>query len=111
MKEIFLKYRVVVFRVFGGLLLVVGFVVHFWATPKEVALSENEIAAMNVARMETSVASATSSAKESVKPDASKFVEELKNAQEKQVEHMTILAMAFGTGFLIYSFIGRGKKE
>ena len=111
MKEIFLKYRVVVFRAFGSLLLIGGFVVHFWSTPDEVVLSENEIAAINVARMEASVASATSGAKESAKPDVSKIVDELKNAQEKQLEQMTLLAMAFGVGFLIYSFTPRGKKE
>lgn len=111
MRELFLKYRVIIFRVFGSLLLIVGFVVYFWSMPKEVILSENEIAAANVARMEASVAG-TSSSKESLKQsDASKFVEELKNAQEKQTEQMTMLAMTCGVGFLIYSFIGRGKKE
>lgn len=111
MKEIFFKYRVTIFRIFGSLLLIIGFVVHFWSTPDEVVLSENEIAAINVARMEASVASAASSAKESKTPDVSKIVEELKNAQEKQLEQMTLLAMAFGVGFLIYSFTAKGKKE
>lgn len=111
MKEIFLRYRVIFFRVFGSLLLMAGFVVYFWSTPEEVVLSENDIAAINVARMEASVRGA-SSAEESInQPDISKIVDELKNAQEKQLEQMTLLAMAFGIGFLIYSFTLKGKKE
>ncbi len=85
-------------------MLLIGFVVHFWATPKEV-LTQNEIAAANVARMEAKVAGGSTKSKKSKKKDDSKFLEELKNTQAKQLQYLTIIAMIMGVGFLGYSFI------
>lgn len=86
----------------GLLLLLVGFAVHFWTAPKE-GLSEMEIAAANVARMEASVAGVGSSSKKA--QSSPKFLEEFKNTQEKQMRYLTIIAMVIGVGFLGYSFM------
>ncbi|MDT8339439.1 MAG: hypothetical protein RQ763_09580, partial [Sulfurimonas sp.] len=110
MKEIFKKYKIIIFRVVGAVMLVSGFAAYFWMTPKEVA-SENEIAAANVARMEASVRGGSSSAKQNQEPSASKFVEELKNAQKAQIQYLTILSMIFGAVFLGYSFISKPKRD
>jgi len=110
MKEIFIKYKIVIFRTAGSIMLVVGFAIFFWVTPKEV-MSENEIAAANVARMEASVYGSSAGAKKTPKPETSKFVEELKNAQKKQVQYLTILTMIFGVGFLAYSFLSKPKSD
>ncbi|MGE4420028.1 MAG: hypothetical protein AB7D38_09365 [Sulfurimonas sp.] len=111
MKEIFKKYKIIIFRVGGAVMLVSGFAAYFWMTPKEV-VSENEIAAANVARMEASVRGGTStSSKKSSKPETSKFIEELKNAQKAQIQYLTILSMAFGVLFLGYSFISKPKSD
>lgn len=91
-------------------MLVVGFALYFWISPKEVA-TENEIAAANVARMEASVRGSSSSTKQNQKPEVSRFVEELKNAQKKQIQYMTILSMVFGAVFLGYSFISKPKSD
>jgi hypothetical protein len=101
--EFFNKHQTVIFRSVGAFMLLVGFVVHFWITPKEV-LSENEIAAANVARMEAKVAGGSSSTKKSAKKDSSKYLQKLKSSQEKQMQYLTIVAMIFGIGFLGYSF-------
>ena len=101
--EFFLKYKRVLFRVFGAVMLLIAFVVHFWQTPKE-GISEAQLAAQNIARMEASVASSSSKTTQA-KPDASKFIEELKSAQEKQMQYITIFIMMFGVGFLRYSFL------
>lgn len=91
-------------------MLILGFVAYFWITPKEV-LSENEIAAANIARMEASVRGSSSSSKRSSKPETSKFIEELKNAQKAQIQYLTILSMTFGVLFLGYSFISKPKSD
>lgn len=110
MKEIFYKHKVVIFRLVGALMLLAGVVAYFWTAPKEV-LSENEIAAANVARMEASVYGGTSTTKQIQEPSASKFVEELKNAQEAQIQYFTIISIIFGALFLGYSFLPKSDSE
>jgi len=104
--EFFIRYKIIIFRVVGIFMLLIGFVVHFWVTPKD-GLSELQIAAANVARMEASIKGQGGKSKKTHKPDTSKFLEEFKNTKEKQKEYLTILAMVFGVGFLGYSFIKR----
>ncbi len=41
-------------------MLLIGFAVHFWVTPKEV-LTQNDIAALNVARMEARISGGSGS--------------------------------------------------
>jgi len=95
-------------RSLGAIMLVVGFAIHFWTMPQE-GLSANQRAAANVARMEAQVAGKSSTSKKSAKKDDTKFLKELKNTQEKQMQYLTIIAMIFGVGFLGYSFLP--KKE
>ncbi|MDK9693197.1 MAG: hypothetical protein OEL19_02970 [Sulfurimonas sp.] len=109
MREIFYKYKQAIFRFLGAMMLVFGVVAHFWSVPKE-GFSENDIAAANVARMEASVM-VESNSKQKQKADASKFVEELKNTQEKQQEQFTIISIIFGVIFLLYSFILKHDSE
>ena len=105
MKEIFLKHKTVIFRSLGAFMLVVGFASYFWTTPKKV-LTQNEVAAANVARMEARVSGAQGSAKQN-KPQSSSadILKHLKDTQEAQTRYLTILAMIFGVGFLGYSFM------
>ncbi len=110
MKELFIRNKIIIFRTAGAIMLIVGFVVYFWTTPKEV-LSENEIAAANVARMEASVAGRSVSPSKPVKSSSTKILQELKNSQKKQLRYFTILTMIFGIGFLGYSFIKPKSKE
>ena len=106
----FKKHKIVLFRVVGTLMLLIGFVVHFWLTPKE-AYIENELAALNVARMEAMVHGTSSSGtSKKAQPDASKYVEELKNFQAKQVQYFTIMSMIFGVGILGYSFVRKREN-
>ena len=105
-----LKHKTVILRSLGSLMLVVGFGVHFWVTPKE-GLSANQKAAANVARMEAKVRGGSSSSSKSQKKDDSKFLEELKNTQDKQMRYLTILAMIVGVGFLGYSFMPKKEKD
>jgi hypothetical protein len=87
-------------------MLLIGFAVHFWAVPKE-GLSELDIAAANVARMEASASGHGTSSKATEKPDVN-YLQKLKDRQEKQLKYLTIIAMVLGVVFLVYSFI---KKE
>ena len=107
--EVFLKYKTVILRTVGILMLVIGFSVHFWVTPKE-GLSANQRAAANVARMEAKVAGKANNGK-SAKKDDSKFLKELKNTQAKQIKYLTIIAMIFGVGFLGYSFVKKPQEN
>ncbi|MEN8304321.1 MAG: hypothetical protein ABFQ64_09640 [Campylobacterota bacterium] len=108
--EFFLKYKTVIMRSLGALMLVVGFAIHFWATPKE-GISANERAAANVARMEAKVKGESSAQSKSSKKSDSKFLEELKKTQEKQLQYLTIIAMILGVGFLGYSFMPKREKD
>ena len=102
MKEILIKNKIVILRVLGAIMLIIGFSVQFWSTPKE-GFTQNEIAARNVARMEANVRG-TSSSRASTSSSA-KIIKELKNTQKKQMKYLTIIAMILGVGFLGYSFI------
>jgi len=104
--DFFFKNKIVIMRVLGSVMLIVGFAIHFWVTPKE-GLSKNQRAAANVARMEAKMAPKVTKTLKSQKKDDSKFLKSLKKTQEKQMQYLTILAMVFGVGFLGYSFIPR----
>ncbi|MBU1659296.1 hypothetical protein KKG72_09635 [bacterium] len=106
MLEIFVKNKKMILRGLGAFMLLVGFVIHFKIAPKE-GVSDVDLAAANVARMEASVAGSSSSSK-SAEPSQSPFLEEFKNTQAKQMQYLTIIAMILGAGFLGYSFF---KKD
>jgi len=108
MKEIFIKYKVVIIRVLGVLMLVIGFAVHFWSTPKE-GFTQNELAARNIARMEARVLGGGGASKKPSESSSAKILQELKNTQAKRMQYLTIIGMGLGIGLLGYSFIG--KKE
>ena len=102
--EFFLKHQLVILRSLGALMLLIGFAVHFWVTPKE-GLSENDKAAARVARMEAGAKEKRLSQGASKEKDASKFVDTMKDTQAKQLQYMTIMIMVLGLGFLGYSFM------
>lgn len=108
--DFFFKYKTVIIRSLGAIMLIVGFSIHFWETPKQ-GLSENDKAAARVARMESKVKGSSSREKASKEKDSSKFTDKMKNAQEKQMKYMTILAMLFGVGFLGYSFMPKKEED
>ena len=107
MQEILVKYKKTIIRTAGALLLLVGFVIHFWENPKE-GLSDLDIAAANVARMEASVAHKSANT-QTPNPNLAPLFEEFKNTREKQMKYFTILAMAFGVIFLLYSFFQKSE--
>lgn len=103
----FLKYKIIIVRSLGALMLIIGFSIHFWVTPKE-GISANDKAAARIARMEASAkGNSTGSAKST--QDTSKILDALKETQAKQMQYLTILAMLFGLGFVGYSFIAKKK--
>ena len=108
--EYFNKHKILILRSLGAVMLVVGFAVHFWVTPKE-GLSANERAAANIARMEAKVSSQSKNSKSSVKKDDTKFLKELKETQVKQMQYLTILAMILGFASLVYSFLPKREKN
>ena len=108
MKEMFLKHKVAIIRILGVLMLVVGFAIHFWSTPKE-GFTQNELAARNIARMEARTSGGGGASQKPSESSSAKILQELKNTQAKQMQYLTIITMILGVGFLGYSFIG--KKE
>ena len=94
-------------RIVGVILLLMGFLIHFWETPKS-GMSKNELAAINLARMEASV-SGKNSSKIKKKTDSSNFRKALEDTQQKQLEYLTILAMLLGLISLGSSFIKKDK--
>ena len=108
--ELFLKHKIVIMRSLGALMLVIGFAIHFWTTPKE-GISANDRAAANVARMEAKAKGQSSSQSKSSKKSDSKFLDELKDTQAKQLQYLTIIAMILGVGFLGYSFMPKRQES
>jgi len=104
--DFFLKYQKKIFRILGVVLFVVGFVVNFWFMPQK-AVSQNELAEANVARMEASVQGSGTKTKKA-KPDASHISKALKATRSTQIKYLTIIAMVIGALSLGYSFM---KKE
>ena len=90
----------------GVVILLIGFVVHFWSQPQK-GVSINEIAVANVARMEASVKGDTKYTTKA-KSDMSTFTKSLTTLQQERTRYITIFAMILGIVFLGYSFI---KKE
>ena len=107
--EFFNRYKIIILRSIGAVMLVVGFAVHFWVTPQE-GLSANQRAAANVARMEAKMAG-SGSGKKTAKKDHSSFLKELKDTQEKQMQYFTIIAIILGIASLGYSFIPKKVDE
>jgi len=108
--EFFLKHKIIILRTIGALMLVVGFAAHFWVTPKKV-ISENDRAAANIARMEAKAKGTSSKPSKSTKKDDSKYLETMKNTQEKQMQYLTIIAMVLGVGSLGYSFVRKEEDK
>lgn len=104
MKEIFIKNKIVILRTLGMLMLVIAFVVHFWATPKE-GFTKNEMAQRNLDRMESHALRDSGASSKPQKSSSAKVMQELKNKQKKQMEYLTIIVMILGIGSLGYSFI------
>ena len=90
-------------------MLVIGFAVFFWKTPQK-GVSENDIAAANVARLEAKV-SGKSSTSSPAKPDTSKILEKFKETREDQVKYFMILLMIAGAGFVLYTFLKKEPKH
>lgn len=107
--EFFLKHKTVILRTIGILMLVIGFVIFFWKTPQK-GVSENEIAAANIARLEAQV-SQSSTPSSPAKPDTSKILERFKETREDQVRYFMVLLMIAGVGFVLYSFLKRESKS
>lgn len=88
-------------------MLLLGFVIHFWVTPKE-GISDLDRAAANVARMEASVRGEGSRSGQA--GEQAPLLQEFKNSREKQMEYLTIIAMILGGGFLLYSFFQKEES-
>ena len=106
--EIFLKYKIIILRTLGLFLLLGGFLVRFWVMPVD-GLSKNELAAANLARMQASVSSVSSSKK--AKNDSSHYIKSLKETQKKQLEYLTIILMIIGVSSLAYSFMPKREES
>lgn len=102
--EFFLRNKTLILRTIGVLMLLVGFVMNFWIVPPQ-GLTENELAKANIARMEAQAKGTSLSSSNSAKKDDSKFLENLKNTQKKQLEYLTIFMMLFGGASLGVSFL------
>ena len=105
--DFFLRYKLIILRSFGLFMLLTGFIIHFWITPQMVAVSKNDIAAANVARMQASVLGDSVSVKKK-KRDISHLSKSLASAQQKQLRYLTVFVMIVGGLFLGYSLL---KKE
>jgi len=108
MKELFLKHKILIIRIFGSMMLLIAFMIYFWTTPKE-GFTKNEIAAANVARMEARASGGSSVSNQKPKSSSADILKELKNTQDAQVRYLIIISMILGIGLLGYSFMPKKK--
>ena len=106
--EFFIKHKIIITRSLGIVFLLFAFMAYFWVTPQK-GYSENDRAAANVARMEAKVAGTSS--KQAPKQNDSKFLQELKKTQEKQLKFLIILMVVLGIGSLGYSFLKKPQED
>lgn len=92
------KYQTIILRVIGVILLFVAFTTHYLPVPK---MSENEKAAMRVARMEAKIAKKVVSTQTAHQSYMNKY----KKYQAKQREYFTFLFIILGLLFFFSSFI------
>ncbi|MEA1982712.1 MAG: hypothetical protein U9N39_04115 [Campylobacterota bacterium] len=104
--DFFLKHQQLILRTIGGLFLLVGFVVQFWVVAQPKA-TQNDLASANLARMEASISGSSKITQN--KSNSSKFLNELKKKQKKQLEYVTYFIMLLGVLSLGSSFLK--KKE
>ncbi|WP_345993439.1 hypothetical protein [Sulfurimonas sp. HSL-1716] len=90
------------FRTIGILFLVGGIAALFWTKP-DTALTENQIAEANIARMEASLPKSVVSAKKKPKPPS--FMKAYKEKQKEHIRYLVIFFIISGIVFLAYSFI------
>ncbi|MCF6331291.1 MAG: hypothetical protein L3I99_07070 [Sulfurimonas sp.] len=102
MKVFFIKNKILIFRVLGSLMLLVGFMMFFWTTPKD-GLSTNEMAAANIARMEARAIGGSGTKK--INSSSAEIMKAYKDKQEVQKKYTLIIIMILGVGFLGYSFV------
>ena len=106
--KFFLKHQQSILRGGGGVMLLIGFIIHFWVVPQK-GLSKSDLAAARIARMEASVNGKNSHTPKKAKHDASSYTKALKDTQKKQMEYLTILVMIIGVASLAYSFKPRSS--
>jgi len=95
------KNQKLAFKVTGVNFLLMALVLLFWSQPKA-ALSENEKAAANVARMEAKAKGNTASS------PTGNIMQEHHESQKKQLRIVLIIMTISGAAFLGYGFL---KKE
>jgi len=103
--EFFLKYKVIILRLFGLGMFIVSVFVHFSNTPKD--MSENERAVANIARMQRTV---SVSLKANTKSSGSSVSKQMSEFQEKQKEIFSIFLMVSSMLFFGFSFIKKDVK-
>ena len=105
--DFLLKHKITILRSLGAVMLLIGLGVHFWLKPVA-GLSENEIAAANIARMEASTIGDSKRGKKS-QSNLTHITKSFTKAQQQQAKYITIFAMIMGVFFLIFSFIFKEK--
>lgn len=108
--KFFLEHQTVIFRSVGAFLFVLGLALYFWAAPQK-ALTPNEKAAANLARMEAAVSGGSSQQLKSKEPKSSSISQAIRETQKKQLRMLMVMVMVFGAGFLGYSFLKNENKE
>ena len=102
LKTLFQKYKTAILRVIGVVLVLSALGTHYYMPPRE--MSENEKAAMRVARMEGQ----SSQRVVSTQSSRQSYMNQYQEYQAKQIEYFTFIFTLLGLGFFIASFM---KKE
>ena len=102
MIEFINKHKIIFLRSVGILLFLTGVVSLFWSKPEK-AMTENEIAEANIARVEAALPKSASSAVK--KSQQSPFMKAYKEKQQEHIRYLVIALMVGGVLFFGYSFI------
>ncbi len=98
------KNKIIITRVLGSLIFVVGLAVFGWNQFGTQKLDANQRALANIARMEAAAKAGVFNTKISDVQNGGSFLQQVRDVQKSNIKNITFVAMAFGVILLYFGF-------
>lgn len=98
------EYKIIITRVFGILIFVIGLLVFSWNQFGDQKLDANQRAMANIARMEAGAKAGVFNTKISDVQNGGNFLQQVRDVQKSNTKNLTLVAMALGGILLWFSF-------
>ncbi|MEA2100724.1 MAG: hypothetical protein U9P72_11415 [Campylobacterota bacterium] len=108
--EFFRKNKIIVTRVIGSLMFLIGFSVYIWSLTGQ-TLDANQRAMANIARMEAGAKAGVFNTKISDVQNGGNFLQQVRDVQKNNTKNLTLVAMVLGAILLWYSFFSMKPSD